>query len=97
MRRCRPGTEDEMIALFLRTEVTAERFRERLLACLAEVGLPERIVAQPDLSSVEENRARREVIGRYRGYGRNEHMFEGFPAEMRWEWEALTPAELARV
>jgi hypothetical protein len=97
MRRLRAATEDEMIALFLRTEITAARFRDGLLRHLADLGLPERLLTDPDLDSAEESRARREVIARHRGYGRNEDMFEDFPAEVRWEWEALTPEEVARV
>jgi hypothetical protein len=97
MRRLRSATEDEMIALFLRTEITAVRFRDGLLGHLADLGLPERVLTHPDLPNAEENRARREIIARHRGYGRNEDMFEDFPAEVRWEWEALTPEEVARV
>jgi len=97
VRRCRSATEDEMVALFLRTEITAVRFRADLLECLEQTGLPERILTEPDLSDAAENRARKELLARHRGYGRNEGFFEGFPANVRWEWEALTPEEVARV
>lgn len=97
MRRYRSGSEEEMVALFLRTEISAERYRACLLECVSEASLSERIITEPDLSDAAENRARRELLGRHRGYGRDEDYFEGFPADLRWEWEALTPEELAGV
>ncbi len=96
MRLHRPATEDEMVALFL-SEVNSPRFRAELLGYLSEVGLPERILTQPDLSSPEENRARKEILARHRGYGRHEGLFEDFPEKVRWEWVWLTPEEVARV
>lgn len=97
MRRCRSATEEEMVALFLRTEIAAARFRADLLAHLRAMGLPERVVTCPNLANAEENRARRELLGRYRGYGRDEGLFEGFPKKVRWEWEALTAEEVAQI
>ena len=40
----RPGSEAEMAALFLRTELTSERWREDLQALLERAGLPEEVV-----------------------------------------------------
>ena len=86
-----------MVALFLRTEISAVRFRASLLEHLKHAGLPERILTEPNLSDAAENRARKDLLARHRGYGRGEDFFEGFPANVRWEWEALTPDEVARV
>jgi len=97
VRRCRSGSEDEMVALFLRTEISAVRFRASLLEHLKQAGLPERILTEPNLSDPAENRARKDLLARHRGYSRGEDFFEGFPANVRWEWEALTPDEVARV
>jgi hypothetical protein len=97
MRRCRSATEDEMVALFLRTEITSVRFRAKLLERLEKAGLPERLLTEPNLADAVENRARRELLGQYRGYGRDEDYFEGFPENLRWEWEMLIPEELTRV
>ena len=38
-----------MVALFLRTELSAARFRDALGALLERAGLPERVVTDPDL------------------------------------------------
>jgi hypothetical protein len=58
MRRIRPSSEAEMVALFLRTELSATRFRDALRALLERAGLPERVVTDPDLDDPAENQAR---------------------------------------
>jgi hypothetical protein len=57
MRRLRPSSEAEMVALFLRTELPAARFRDRLRALLDQAGQPERLVTAPNLDDPAENQA----------------------------------------
>ena len=57
MRRLRPSSETEMVALFLRTELAAARFRDKLQALLESYGLPERVITDPDLGDAAENQA----------------------------------------
>jgi hypothetical protein len=97
MRRLRPGSEAEMVALFLRTELPAARFRDTLQALLDQAGLPESLITEPDLDDPAENQARERLLTAHRGYGTRTGLFEGFPHDVRWEWMAITPAELARV
>jgi hypothetical protein len=97
MRRLRSGSEAEMVALFLRTELAAARFRADLRALLDSAGLPERIITDPDLADAAENQARRRLLARHRAYGTNTGLFDGFPSDVRWTWLAITPAELAQV
>ena len=97
MRRLRPSSEAEMVALFLRTELPAARFRDELQALLERAGLPKRIVTDPDLDNVAENQTRWQLLTQHRGYGTRPGLFEGFPSDVRWEWMAITPTELARV
>jgi len=47
-----------MVALFLRTELPAPRFRDTLRALLDQAGLPERLVTTPHLDDPAENQAR---------------------------------------
>jgi hypothetical protein len=47
MRRLRPGSEAEMVALFLRTELPAARSRDDLRALLEQARLSERVVTDP--------------------------------------------------
>ncbi|MFI6475659.1 hypothetical protein ACIBL5_36095 [Streptomyces sp. NPDC050516] len=97
MRRLRPSSEAEMIALFLRTELASARFQDGLQALLARAGQPERVVTDPNLDDRDENHARRQLLTWHREYGTRSGLFNGFPDDVRWEWAAITPAELATV
>ena len=97
MRIVRDSNEAEMVAVFLRGELSSERFgsavRDALLAC----GQSERLLANPDLNDADANQARRAVLAATRGYGEDRELFDHFPAQVRWQWIELTPPELARV
>lgn len=100
MRILSNSSEAEMIACFLRGELTSRRFGPGLRAALTEAGLSERLVANPDLSDEHQNRARGDLLGVTRGYGQNRDVFdESFPAKagVRWVRAELSQAELARV
>ena len=97
MRRLRPSSEAEMVALFLRTELTAARFRDKLQALLERDGLPEHVITDPDLDDDAENQARLRMLTQHREYGTRTGLFDGFPDDVRWQWMAITPAELATV
>lgn len=97
MRRLRPSSEAEMIALFLRTELPAARFRDKLQALLDRAGLPETLVTAPNLDDPVENQAREQLLTQHREYGTRTGLFAGFPHDVCWEWMAITAAELATV
>jgi hypothetical protein len=94
MRRLRPGSEAEMVALFLRTELPSDRWQNGLRALLERAGLPDRVVTDPDLGDDAENQARLRLLTEHRGYGTRTEIFEGFPDDVRWQWMTITPAEL---
>src|SRR5579859_6575615 len=52
MRGLRPSSEVEMVALFLRTELPAARFRDDLRALLESDGVPERVVTDPNFAEI---------------------------------------------
>jgi len=97
MRRLRPSSEAEMIALFLRTELASERWQDDLRALARRAGLPEHVIAAPDLGDDIENQARLRLLTEHRGYGTRTDYFPGFPDDVCWQWMAITLAELARV
>ena len=68
--------EDEMVAVFLQTEVASMRFAPIILAILRRDGRQRRIIDQPDLSNAADNAYRRHVLGEYRGYGRDADVFK---------------------
>ena len=74
--------EDEMVAVFLQTEVASTRFASTILAILRRDGRERRIIDQPDLSNAADNAYRRHVLGEYRGYGRDADVFTDFPADV---------------
>jgi hypothetical protein len=97
MRRLRPGSEAEMIALFLSAELGSDLYGPGILALLERDGVPPTVITTPDLADAAENRARLRLLTAHRGYGNRTEIFEDFPDDVRWEWMALTPAELATV
>jgi hypothetical protein len=97
MRKIRDASEDEMIAIFLRTELSSERFRQKLELHIQQEKIDTRIVQEPDWHNAAENVLRRKLLGAYRGYGQNRDYFPDFPAQVRWEWVGLSREELERV
>ena len=97
MRRLRPGSEAQMVALFLRTELPAARHRDDLRALLKRDSLPDHVITSPDLGNDAENQARLRLLTQHREYGTRTGLFEGFPDDVSWQWMAITPAELATV
>ena len=97
MRKIRDISEDEMIAVYLRAELNSSRFRREIETYLQQEKIHPHIIQMPDWHNTHENALRRTFLGMYRGYGRNENYFIGFPADMHWERVALTREELEQV
>jgi hypothetical protein len=97
MWRLRPSSEAEMVALFLRTELPAARFRDKLRALLERACLPERVITDPHLDDDAENQVRLWLLTQHREYGTRTGLFDGFLDDVCWQWMAITPAELAGV
>lgn len=86
-----------MIAAFLRGEWSSPRFGPAVADHLRRAGLDPRLVTDPDPTDTAANAHRRALLTAYRGYGTGTGLFDRFPAEVRWDRRALTPAELRRV
>jgi len=97
MRLLHAISADEMIAVFLQTEVTSARFGPTVLDILRHDGRDRQIIDRPDLSAADDNAYRRQVLGAYRGYRRDADVFTGVPDDVRWYRALATRAELARV
>jgi hypothetical protein len=89
--------DDEMVATFLRGELSSERFGADIRSCLASCGQDERLITHPDLSDAAANAARRAVLAAARGYGEDRELFIDFPAQVTWIRAILCAAEIARV
>jgi hypothetical protein len=89
--------DDEMVATFLRGELSSERFGGDIRSCLVSRELPERLLTDADLSDAGANAARRAVLAATRGYGENRELFIDFPAEVTWIKAILSASEIASV
>jgi hypothetical protein len=97
VRKIRDISEDEMIAVFLQTELNSTRFQRDIEAYLQQEKIDPHMLYLPDWRNAQENALRRAILGMYRGYGRNEGYFIGFPTGVRWERVTLTREELEQV
>jgi hypothetical protein len=97
MRKIRDSSEDEMIAIYLQTELSSVRFRQKLELHMQQEKIDARIIQEPDWHNAAENVLRRRLLGVYRGYGQNEDYFPDFPVDVRWERVGLSREELERV
>jgi hypothetical protein len=55
------------------------------------------VLEQPDLKNAEECSIRAKLLSKFRGYQRNEGMFEGFPNDVAWARFAISGPELMQV
>src|SRR5260370_39627020 len=87
-------SEDEMIGVYLQTELNSVRFRRDIEAYAQKERIDLHMLHVPDWRNAQENALRRAILGVYRGYGRNEGYFIGFPAGVRWGRVIFTREEL---
>ncbi|MBV9278696.1 MAG: hypothetical protein JOZ41_01315 [Chloroflexi bacterium] len=97
MQHLRPIPEEEMIATFLRTELTSSRFEQTILSILERNNRDRSVIEEPDLSNPADNRYRAQVLSEYRGYGRDRDVFTSVPDDVHWYRAQVTKADLARV
>jgi nucleoside-specific outer membrane channel protein Tsx len=89
--------EDEVISIFLRAEYYSDRFNQKLSAALKSTGNDKNLIIHPNISDQKENEARREIMGKYRGFGQNRDLFENFPQEINWFRVIISSVELNEV
>ncbi|KKP69200.1 MAG: hypothetical protein UR66_C0001G0082 [Candidatus Moranbacteria bacterium GW2011_GWE1_35_17] len=87
-------SENEMIAEFLKAEYSSERFNSRLKSLLDKYSADHKLITEPNLKNKDDNIFRKTLLGEYRGYGRNQELFENFPNDVQWHIALLTPEEL---
>ena len=92
MKFLRPTTEADMIAVFLKTEITSVRFGQIILALLEQQNKSRTIVDLPDITNTDENTYRRQLLAAYRAY-----VFEELPTHVAWYRALLNREEVARI
>jgi len=97
MRIIREITEAEMVAVFLRAEINSSRFSCDILRLLERDRVERQIIDNPNVSDEVENNYRANLLGEFRGYKRNEELFESFPNDVRWYRVLLDRNDLSKV
>ena len=97
MRHIEDITEHDMVAVYLKTEITSERWAKEVLALLKRDRVDRKVVDEPDTTNQEENEYRGQLLGDYRGYKQDRKLFELFLDDVSWYRKALTREELASV
>ncbi len=78
-------TEYDIIAVFLQAELHSERFGADLRRLLDRDRIPLVMLERPDTTNAAENTCRFQLFGEFRGYGRNEGLFQDFPSHVTWQ------------
>ena len=97
MRFIEAINEGDVVAHFLKYEIRSPRFGRAISDVLQRNGWPTSLVEQPDPQNAEECSIRAKILSEFRGYQRNEGMFEGFPKDVAWARFAISSLELMQV
>ncbi len=90
-------TEDEVVAHFLKTEITSDRFKKYLLDILVRDNKDIKIINEPNLDDTEENQYRSNMLGEVRGWRQNKFLFTGFPSNIKWLRVILNKNDIKRL
>lgn len=90
-------SEDEVIAVFLKTEIKSNRFGKRILDSLKKDKKSKNIIINPNLEDTKENQYRKKLLGKVRGFGINKYLFENFPKDVKWYKAIVEKQELKKV
>lgn len=75
----RSSNIDEVILTFLVGEIDSDRFSTDLLVAMDKLGVDKELLLNPHLDSLVENELREKLLCEFRGYGKNDGLFENFP------------------
>lgn len=97
MQYLNESSEDEMISEFLRAEYLSDRFSEQIKDAMSELLMDEHIILEADIKSADENAKRKKLLGKFRGYGLNQEMFERFPTVTAWSLCSFASDDLEKI
>lgn len=97
MKILRNSSEAEMIHAFLSTEFVSDRFSEKLKMAMRTLSVDEQLLLSADLENEDENALRKDLLGEFRGYGRNKELFENFPSQIEWSMCSFSEEDLAKI
>ena len=97
MKMMRDSSEAEMVFEFLRTEFYSDRFSEQLKKAMKTLSIDDQILLSANLENKEEKALRKELLGEFRGYGRNKELFENFPSQIEWSICSFSKDDLEKI
>lgn len=97
MNILRNSSEAEMIHAFLRTEFVSDRFSAQLKMAMKTLSIDDQLLLSADLENENENAQRKDLLGEFRGYGRNKELFENFPSQIEWSMCSFSEEDLAKI
>lgn len=92
MHLLRLTSEADMIASFLRAEITSRRFGLPIKAQLEQDRKDKCLVVAPDIAITSDNNYRRQLLATYRAY-----VFDELPVHIRWYRALLEREDIATV
>jgi hypothetical protein len=85
MNGVRAAAADEIVLAFLQGEVDSAAWIGRYTSALAIVGVDKaELIDRGDITDAQQNADRRSVLAAVRGYGEDQYLFKGFPADTDW-------------
>lgn len=97
MEILRNSNEDEMILTFLQGEIESNRFSEKLNYVLDKLLISDKLIINPNLECEEENKKRKDVLSEFRGYGKDDGLFENFPKITEYKFAVFNKFDLDRI
>lgn len=91
MRLLRASSFEDMIALYLRAELTG-RFGGEIKALLERESANRSVIESPDTANAADNTLRRRILAGYRAY-----VFDDLPEQVQWYRAELTREDVAKV
>jgi hypothetical protein len=90
------SSENEMIAIFLNGEIKSKRWLSQINEIIKKYKINKNIILNPNLNNNNENRLRKLVLKKFRGYNKKE-IFKKFPKKIDWNWALLNKNDILKI
>jgi len=90
------SSEDEMVSQFLIQEIKSERWKNKIFKIMEHDNIDKKIVLKPNLGDINENKIRKLILKKFRGYN-NKELFENFPKKIDWNWAMLDKNDILKI
>jgi hypothetical protein len=90
------SSENEMVSLFLSGEIKSERWKNKIIEITEKNNIDINIINSPNLNNKEENKSRKLILEKFRGYNKKE-LFNNFPKKIDWNWAILNKNDILKI